>query len=207
MASTFIAGCAICDNGFDASDTACATRCGHTYHRNCLLRWFQTQREQNLRENCPTCRAKTNSSKVISLYLHQVREQTSETASELDDLDYEMRSIDSRETTRSQNQEDNDEDTRFSSSSDETTTVEGSDWDGRSTDSPDIIDLFAQVDNDEDTRFSPSPDHTTEEGSNSDTQEATSSRRDDPIVIEDSDIEEEIERDRERRVEMGRQLQ
>lgn len=41
--------CSICFDIFNGNSKLAEMRCGHVYHRNCLLQWF------NQRQTCPTC--------------------------------------------------------------------------------------------------------------------------------------------------------
>lgn len=46
---TFNPHCSICFDNYNGNSSLAAMRCGHVYHRNCLLQWFKH------RQTCPTC--------------------------------------------------------------------------------------------------------------------------------------------------------
>lgn len=46
---TFHPHCSICFENYNGNSALAAMRCGHVYHRNCLLQWFKH------RQTCPIC--------------------------------------------------------------------------------------------------------------------------------------------------------
>lgn len=48
--------CSICSEEFTESDLLSQLGCLHTFHRDCLLRWFKTSVQQGNSPTCPLCR-------------------------------------------------------------------------------------------------------------------------------------------------------
>uniref|UniRef100_A0A3B5K1Z8 TRAF-interacting protein n=1 Tax=Takifugu rubripes TaxID=31033 RepID=A0A3B5K1Z8_TAKRU len=56
------AQCTICSDFFDHSRDVAAIHCGHTFHHECLVRWFQTAPTKT----CPQCRKQVSTRHIIS---------------------------------------------------------------------------------------------------------------------------------------------
>ncbi|XP_069017209.1 E3 ubiquitin-protein ligase TRAIP [Embiotoca jacksoni] len=54
--------CTICSDFFDHSRDVAAIHCGHTFHYECLLQWFQTAPTKT----CPQCRKQVSTKHIIS---------------------------------------------------------------------------------------------------------------------------------------------
>ncbi|XP_056131006.1 E3 ubiquitin-protein ligase TRAIP [Lampris incognitus] len=54
--------CTICSDFFDHSRDVAAIHCGHTFHYECLLQWFQTAPHKT----CPQCRKQVSNRHIIS---------------------------------------------------------------------------------------------------------------------------------------------
>ncbi|XP_038552299.1 E3 ubiquitin-protein ligase TRAIP [Micropterus salmoides] len=54
--------CTICSDFFDHSRDVAAIHCGHTFHYECLLQWFQTAPTKT----CPQCRKQVSTRHIIS---------------------------------------------------------------------------------------------------------------------------------------------
>uniref|UniRef100_A0A671WRA3 TRAF-interacting protein n=1 Tax=Sparus aurata TaxID=8175 RepID=A0A671WRA3_SPAAU len=54
--------CTICSDFFDHSRDVAAIHCGHTFHYECLLQWFQTAPTKT----CPQCRKQVTTRHIIS---------------------------------------------------------------------------------------------------------------------------------------------
>nr|XP_046240665.1 E3 ubiquitin-protein ligase TRAIP [Scatophagus argus] len=54
--------CTICSDFFDHSRDVAAIHCGHTFHHECLLQWFQTAPTKT----CPQCRKQVSTRHIIS---------------------------------------------------------------------------------------------------------------------------------------------
>ncbi|XP_061688782.1 E3 ubiquitin-protein ligase TRAIP [Syngnathoides biaculeatus] len=67
------AHCAICCDIFDQSRDVAAVPCGHTFHYECLLQWFQ----QGPKKTCPRCRKQVSNRQIITkLYFDAEGEET-----------------------------------------------------------------------------------------------------------------------------------
>jgi hypothetical protein len=60
-----IGQCAICFSALLSSEIYVVTKCGHTFHRNCILQWIHTGK------NCSSCRVKASASDVIKLFIQE----------------------------------------------------------------------------------------------------------------------------------------
>ncbi|KAM8915539.1 E3 ubiquitin-protein ligase TRAIP [Spinachia spinachia] len=68
--------CTICSDFFDHSKDVAAIHCGHTFHYDCLLQWFQTAPTKT----CPQCRKQVSTRHIINkLYFDIGEEQGSTT--------------------------------------------------------------------------------------------------------------------------------
>uniref|UniRef100_H3C3B8 TRAF-interacting protein n=1 Tax=Tetraodon nigroviridis TaxID=99883 RepID=H3C3B8_TETNG len=56
------AQCTICSDFFDHSRDVAAIHCGHTFHHECLVRWFQTAPTKT----CPQCRKQVSTRHIIT---------------------------------------------------------------------------------------------------------------------------------------------
>ncbi|XP_067102694.1 E3 ubiquitin-protein ligase TRAIP [Osmerus mordax] len=54
--------CTICSDFFDHSRDVAAIHCGHTFHYDCLLQWFQTAPHKT----CPQCRKQVSTRHIIN---------------------------------------------------------------------------------------------------------------------------------------------
>uniref|UniRef100_A0A3B4BCJ6 RING-type domain-containing protein n=1 Tax=Periophthalmus magnuspinnatus TaxID=409849 RepID=A0A3B4BCJ6_9GOBI len=54
--------CTICSDFFDHSKDVAAIHCGHTFHYDCLLQWFQTAPTKT----CPQCRKQVSTRHIIN---------------------------------------------------------------------------------------------------------------------------------------------
>ncbi|KAJ8409373.1 hypothetical protein AAFF_G00235710 [Aldrovandia affinis] len=54
--------CTICSDFFDHSKDVAAIHCGHTFHYECLLQWFQTAPHKT----CPQCRKQVSTRHIIN---------------------------------------------------------------------------------------------------------------------------------------------
>uniref|UniRef100_A0A665VVG0 TRAF-interacting protein n=1 Tax=Echeneis naucrates TaxID=173247 RepID=A0A665VVG0_ECHNA len=67
------ANCTICADFFDHSRDVAAIHCGHTFHYECLLQWFQTAPTKT----CPQCRKQVSTRHIINkLYFDVGGEET-----------------------------------------------------------------------------------------------------------------------------------
>jgi hypothetical protein len=64
--------CAICTEYMRAN--LCVTRCGHVFHRDCLLRWFNTRLEEGKNRVCPICRTLQNIEPIMLFIRFEERE-------------------------------------------------------------------------------------------------------------------------------------
>nr|XP_057910327.1 E3 ubiquitin-protein ligase TRAIP [Doryrhamphus excisus] len=65
--------CTICSDFFDHSKDVAAIHCGHTFHHDCLLRWFQTATTKT----CPQCRKQVSNRHIISKLFFDIGEEES----------------------------------------------------------------------------------------------------------------------------------
>ncbi|XP_048878520.1 E3 ubiquitin-protein ligase TRAIP [Brienomyrus brachyistius] len=63
--------CTICSDFFDNSRDVAAIHCGHTFHYECLLQWFQTAPNRT----CPQCRKQVSTRHIISKLFFDVGEE------------------------------------------------------------------------------------------------------------------------------------
>jgi hypothetical protein len=60
-----IGQCAICFSTLLSSEIYVVIKCGHTFHRNCILQWIHTGK------NCSSCRVQATARDVIKLYIQE----------------------------------------------------------------------------------------------------------------------------------------
>jgi len=48
--------CPICFDEITAETGKCVLSCSHTYHFSCIVDWFSTQVDMDVKESCPSCR-------------------------------------------------------------------------------------------------------------------------------------------------------
>ncbi|XP_068171086.1 E3 ubiquitin-protein ligase TRAIP isoform X2 [Antennarius striatus] len=63
--------CTICSDFFDHSRDVAAIHCGHTFHHECLIRWFQT----GPAKSCPQCRKQVSTKHIISKLYFDIGEE------------------------------------------------------------------------------------------------------------------------------------
>ncbi|XP_070814809.1 E3 ubiquitin-protein ligase TRAIP [Chaetodon trifascialis] len=63
--------CTICSDFFDNSRDVAAIYCGHTFHYECLLQWFQTAPTKT----CPQCRKQVTTRHIISKLYFDINEE------------------------------------------------------------------------------------------------------------------------------------
>jgi hypothetical protein len=49
--------CPICYQRWSQGDTIVQTKCGHQFHKACLILWFETSVGEYMNNTCPSCRA------------------------------------------------------------------------------------------------------------------------------------------------------
>jgi hypothetical protein len=49
--------CPICYQKWSQGDTIVQTKCGHQFHKACLILWFETSVGEYMNNTCPSCRA------------------------------------------------------------------------------------------------------------------------------------------------------
>uniref|UniRef100_A0A914QX09 RING-type domain-containing protein n=1 Tax=Panagrolaimus davidi TaxID=227884 RepID=A0A914QX09_9BILA len=64
--SSPIGQCIICYSPLTQSNTYAITKCGHTFHKRCIMRWLKVS------ENCPTCRVDAVKYDIIKLYIQEL---------------------------------------------------------------------------------------------------------------------------------------
>uniref|UniRef100_A0AC35FV72 RING-type domain-containing protein n=1 Tax=Panagrolaimus sp. PS1159 TaxID=55785 RepID=A0AC35FV72_9BILA len=60
-----IGQCAICFSTLLSTEIYVVIKCGHTFHRNCILQWIHTGK------NCSSCRVQATARDVIKLYIQE----------------------------------------------------------------------------------------------------------------------------------------
>ncbi|XP_024916079.1 E3 ubiquitin-protein ligase TRAIP [Cynoglossus semilaevis] len=65
------ARCIICADFFDHSKDVAAIHCGHTFHYDCIIQWFQTAPTKT----CPQCRKQVSTKHIISKLFFDVGEE------------------------------------------------------------------------------------------------------------------------------------
>ncbi|XP_028303319.1 E3 ubiquitin-protein ligase TRAIP isoform X2 [Gouania willdenowi] len=70
------ANCTICSDYFDHSRDVAAIHCGHTFHYECLLQWFQTAPTKT----CPQCRKQVSTRHIINKLFFDVGTEAESTA-------------------------------------------------------------------------------------------------------------------------------
>uniref|UniRef100_A0A8C6UPP3 TRAF-interacting protein n=1 Tax=Neogobius melanostomus TaxID=47308 RepID=A0A8C6UPP3_9GOBI len=68
--------CTICSDFFDHSKDVAAIHCGHTFHYECLLQWFQTAPTKT----CPQCRKQVSTRHIINKLFFDIGSEEVETA-------------------------------------------------------------------------------------------------------------------------------
>uniref|UniRef100_A0A3Q4NA69 TRAF-interacting protein n=1 Tax=Neolamprologus brichardi TaxID=32507 RepID=A0A3Q4NA69_NEOBR len=68
--------CTICSDFFDHSRDVAAIHCGHTFHYECLLQWFQTAPTKT----CPQCRKQVSTRHIISKLFFNIGGEEDSTA-------------------------------------------------------------------------------------------------------------------------------
>ncbi|TDH14608.1 hypothetical protein EPR50_G00044030 [Perca flavescens] len=68
--------CTICSDFFDHSRDVAAIHCGHTFHYDCLLQWFQTAPTKT----CPQCRKQVSTRHIISKLFFDIGGEEESTA-------------------------------------------------------------------------------------------------------------------------------
>ncbi|XP_068598959.1 E3 ubiquitin-protein ligase TRAIP [Brachionichthys hirsutus] len=63
--------CTICSDFFDHSKDVAAIHCGHTFHHECLVQWFQ----KGPAKSCPQCRKQVTARHIISKLYFDVSEE------------------------------------------------------------------------------------------------------------------------------------
>lgn len=66
--------CTICSDFFDHSRDVCAIHCGHTFHYDCLLQWFQTAPTKT----CPQCRKQVSTRHIINKLFFDIGSEEAE---------------------------------------------------------------------------------------------------------------------------------
>lgn len=67
--------CTICSDFFDHSKDVAAIHCGHTFHYDCLLQWFQTAPTKT----CPQCRKQVSTRHIINKLFFDIGSEAVET--------------------------------------------------------------------------------------------------------------------------------
>lgn len=63
--------CTTCLELLTASDELSSVPCGHVFHTQCILQWFETGKS-----NCPQCRSRAKESQLRKLYLNEAMDST-----------------------------------------------------------------------------------------------------------------------------------
>uniref|UniRef100_A0A914P6L1 RING-type domain-containing protein n=1 Tax=Panagrolaimus davidi TaxID=227884 RepID=A0A914P6L1_9BILA len=64
--SSPIGQCIICYSPLTQSNTYAITKCGHTFHKRCIMHWLKVF------ENCATCRVDVVKYDIIKLYIQEL---------------------------------------------------------------------------------------------------------------------------------------
>uniref|UniRef100_A0A8C5X9V4 TRAF interacting protein n=1 Tax=Malurus cyaneus samueli TaxID=2593467 RepID=A0A8C5X9V4_9PASS len=80
--------CTICSDFFDNERDVAAVQCGHTFHRDCLIQWFDTAPSRT----CPQCRIQVKPSPVAQCSAVAPRSCLQKTTSELEKTKEELKS-------------------------------------------------------------------------------------------------------------------
>ena len=68
---TYGAECSICCEIMDGRSTiGKIRRCKHSFHRACIMRWYQTRIQQGHIPSCPTCRDTSQQQLILTKVLH-----------------------------------------------------------------------------------------------------------------------------------------
>lgn len=78
--------CTICSDFFDHSKDVAAIHCGHTFHYECLLQWFQTAPNKT----CPQCRKQVSTRHIISKLFFDLGGEGESTAVDPESLQNEL---------------------------------------------------------------------------------------------------------------------
>ena len=63
--------CTTCLELLTASDELSSVPCGHVFHTQCILQWFETGKS-----NCPQCRTRAQERQLRKLYLNEAMDAT-----------------------------------------------------------------------------------------------------------------------------------
>lgn len=58
--------CSVCFDAINSTESVDATKCGHLFHRTCILKWLHTNRIA--KKGCPVCRRLIKSETLITVY-------------------------------------------------------------------------------------------------------------------------------------------
>ncbi|XP_041639258.1 E3 ubiquitin-protein ligase TRAIP [Cheilinus undulatus] len=78
--------CTICSDFFDHSRDIAAIHCGHTFHHECLLQWFQTAPTKT----CPQCRKQVSTRHIISKLFFDIGGEGDEASADPESLQNEL---------------------------------------------------------------------------------------------------------------------
>ncbi|KAJ8259804.1 hypothetical protein GJAV_G00173630 [Gymnothorax javanicus] len=78
--------CTICSDFFDHSKDVAAIHCGHTFHYECLLQWFQTAPSKT----CPQCRKQVSTRHIINKLFFDVGGEEDSSAADPETLQNEL---------------------------------------------------------------------------------------------------------------------
>ncbi|XP_062842652.1 E3 ubiquitin-protein ligase TRAIP isoform X2 [Trichomycterus rosablanca] len=78
--------CTICSDYFDHSRDVAAIFCGHTFHYECLLQWFQTAPSKT----CPQCRKQVSGRHIINKLFFDMPTEEEETSADPESLQNEL---------------------------------------------------------------------------------------------------------------------
>jgi hypothetical protein len=80
--------CSVCYEGITASTGQATLSCTHSFHIRCLVKWFDSQIEKELKETCPCCRHEATQHEKLPEYEAPGVEEDyeSDTEEESDDI-------------------------------------------------------------------------------------------------------------------------
>lgn len=81
--------CTICSDFFDHSRDVAAIHCGHTFHYECLLQWFQTAPNKT----CPQCRKQVSTRHIINKLFFDIGGEEEESSVDPESLQNELNRI------------------------------------------------------------------------------------------------------------------